>query len=67
MAEYIKGNIKLNGVSLLDLPIDIARKKVGIITQDPVVFGGQDDTTLRYNIDPFDEYTDEDCITALHK
>ncbi|CAD7948623.1 unnamed protein product [Amoebophrya sp. A25] len=45
------------------LGIDEARRMCGIITQDPVVFGG--DTTIRYNLDPFLEFSDEDCQSAL--
>lgn len=37
------------------------RQRVSIIPQDPVLFSG----TLRYNLDPFDEYVDETLYRAL--
>ncbi|CAD7926195.1 unnamed protein product [Amoebophrya sp. A120] len=64
LAEVVDGQILLNGTNLKTLPIDEARKKCGIITQDPVVFGGSD-LTIRYNLDPFGEYSDEQCQAVL--
>lgn len=60
----LAGSITLQGRELLDenLAIDAARQKIGLITQDPVVFGG---VTVRYNLDPFGEYTDEECQRSL--
>eukprot|EP00397_Hematodinium_sp_SG-2012_P002640 GEMP01002648.1.p1 GENE.GEMP01002648.1~~GEMP01002648.1.p1 ORF type:complete len:765 (+),score=159.53 GEMP01002648.1:675-2969(+) len=55
------GCISLNGVNLLDIPVDQARLRLGIITQDPVVFSA----SVRYNLDPFDEYPDEALWDAL--
>lgn len=37
------------------------RKKISIIPQEPVLFSA----TLRYNLDPFEEYKDEDLWNAL--
>lgn len=61
MAELIYGEIWLNGVNLLSLPVDVSRKKCGIITQDPLVFKAP----VRYNMDPFGEYTDDELNYAL--
>ena len=36
---------------------------MAVITQDPVLFGG----TLKRNLDPFSQYTDEDLSTALRE
>ena len=36
---------------------------MAVITQDPVLFGG----TLKRNIDPFSEYSDQDLWTALEE
>ena len=46
------GFIRLNGIDLGSLPLDVARKSIGIITQDPVIFSG----TVNYNLDPFGEF-----------
>jgi len=43
-------------------PVDESRKLVGVITQDPVIFGN---SPLRYNLDPFNEFSDEACVEAL--
>jgi ABC-type multidrug transport system fused ATPase/permease subunit len=61
MAQQINGRIVLNGVNLLDLNVDDARRRCGIITQDPVVFGD----SVRYNLDPFREFSDEECVESL--
>ena len=36
---------------------------MAVITQDPVLFGG----TLKRNIDPFTEFSDQDIWTALEE
>lgn len=61
LGEEVTGEIRLNGVDLTKLPVDQARKRIGIITQDPFVFGD----TVRYNLDPFDDFSDEQCLEAL--
>eukprot|EP00392_Amoebophrya_sp_AT5.2_P009817 g9845.t1 len=62
LAEEIHGSIRLNGESLLDpVPINESRRRLGIITQDPVLFSG----TVRENLDPFGEFTDAECEDAL--
>ena len=40
-----------------------ARRCMAVITQDPVLFGG----TLKRNIDPFTEFSDQDIWTALEE
>lgn len=39
------------------------RSKISIIPQEPVLFSA----SLRYNMDPFDKYTDVDIWTALEQ
>ncbi|CAE7386236.1 ABCC2, partial [Symbiodinium necroappetens] len=55
------GSIRLHGVDLGSLPLDVARKSIGIITQDPVIFSGN----VQYNLDPFGEFDKADCAEAL--
>ena len=37
------------------------RRRLGMISQDPVVF----EQTVRYNVDPFEEFTKEQVSHAL--
>lgn len=39
------------------------RKRISIIPQEPVLFS----TTLRLNLDPFEEFTDQEIWTALEE
>ena len=39
------------------------RRTVSLIPQDPTLFSG----TVRFNLDPEDECTEDECINALHK
>jgi len=62
LAPLAGGRVLLNGLDMgPPLPLDSVRRSVGIITQDPVMFSG----TVRYNLDPFSEHSDEACQDAL--
>jgi ABC-type multidrug transport system fused ATPase/permease subunit len=63
MMEAAEGRIKFDGVNIADLGLDDVRNAISIIPQDPVLFSG----TLRFNLDPFDQYTDAELWEALHK
>ncbi len=39
------------------------RAKISIIPQEPVLFSG----TMRYNLDPFDDYSDDKLWSALEE
>ena len=56
------GKIEIDGVDISKLDIADLREQITMIPQDPIMFSG----TLRYNLDPFDESTDE-RITELIK
>ncbi|XP_072393683.1 ATP-binding cassette sub-family C member 4-like [Diabrotica undecimpunctata] len=57
----IDGEINIDGMDTKDLLLEDLRSKISIIPQDPVLFSG----TLRYNLDPFEEYPDELLYKAL--
>ena len=52
-----------DGVDIGSINLQEARRGMAVITQDPVLFGG----TLKRNIDPFTEYSDQDIWTALEE
>ncbi|CAH1105143.1 unnamed protein product [Psylliodes chrysocephalus] len=58
---YIDGKILLDGVDTKTVSLKKLRSKISIIPQEPVLFSG----ALRKNLDPFDEYKDEDLWNAL--
>merc|ERR1712194_196072 len=65
LAPEITGAIRLGPHSLEDptTPIGVVRKRMGIISQDPFIFSSG--ATVRYNLDPFKEFSDESCRGAL--
>jgi ATP-binding cassette subfamily C (CFTR/MRP) protein 4 len=57
------GSIIIDGIDCLKLGLHDLRSKISIIPQDPVLFTG----TIRYNLDPFNSYTDEDIWRSLEQ
>ena len=64
MSELHEGNVYVDGIKLSTLGLhEVRGQKISIIPQDPVLFSG----TIRTNVDPFNEVTDEEIYTALEK
>ena len=59
--EAAAGNINIDGVNIADIGLTRLRSALTIIPQDPVLFSG----TLRFNLDPFSQYTDTEVWKAL--
>ncbi|KAF2758207.1 ABC bile acid transporter [Pseudovirgaria hyperparasitica] len=57
------GRILIDGINIAEANHQTLRSRVTFLAQDPVLFPG----TLRDNLDPLSEYTDEACEEVLKK
>ncbi|XP_026764672.2 ATP-binding cassette subfamily C member 4-like [Galleria mellonella] len=60
---YIDGLISIDGVDTSLIGRQELRSKISIIPQEPVLFSA----TIRYNLDPFNIYSDNDLWKALEQ
>lgn len=60
---YVEGEIIIDDISTNEIALHDFRSKISIIPQEPVLFGG----SLRRNLDPFDEYSDNVLWEALEE
>ncbi|KAH8394539.1 hypothetical protein KR215_004307 [Drosophila sulfurigaster] len=61
--SYNEGSILIDRRNTSDLGLHDLRSKISIIPQEPVLFSG----TMRYNLDPFDEYSDVKLWESLEE
>ena len=57
------GTISLDGLDLGALPLGAVRSRLAVCSQDALFFSG----TLRRNLDPFTQHTDEELISVLQR
>lgn len=63
LVEAAQGRIEIDGVDISSIGLTALRSRLAIIPQDPVLFSG----SVRYNLDPFDEHSDERVWDILEK
>ncbi|KAK7499875.1 hypothetical protein BaRGS_00008966 [Batillaria attramentaria] len=63
LIESAGGCIMIDGVNIADIGLHDLRSRITILPQDPVLFSG----TLRMNLDPLDQYTDDQIWKALDR
>ena len=61
--SYLDGSIYIDLRETQEMGLHDLRSKISIIPQEPVLFSG----TMRYNLDPFDEYNDDKLWMALEE
>jgi ABC-type multidrug transport system fused ATPase/permease subunit len=57
------GRILIDGIDISTVDTQALRKRVTFLAQEPVLFPG----TMRANLDPLEEYSDEECDFVLSK
>ncbi|KAL4618713.1 hypothetical protein ACB092_06G030800 [Castanea dentata] len=63
IVEPTAGQIMIDGINISVLGLHDLRSRLSIIPQDPTMF----EATVRSNLDPLEEYTDEQIWEALEK
>ncbi|KAI0190101.1 P-loop containing nucleoside triphosphate hydrolase protein [Astrocystis sublimbata] len=59
--EVEKGQILVDGLDTSTVDLNKLRRKLAYVPQDPTLFEG----SLRFNLGPFQEYTDEEILNSL--
>ena len=63
LTELESGRVRVDGVDASRIGLNALRASISIIPQDPFLFSG----SIRLNLDPFGQHSDETLLTALRK
>ncbi|KAF4951397.1 hypothetical protein FSARC_12927 [Fusarium sarcochroum] len=63
LVEVEHGDISVDGLSLIDIPRALIRRRLTVMPQDPLLLTG----TVRFSIDPWHESSDDTIELALRK
>ncbi|CAK9437315.1 uncharacterized protein LODBEIA_P16930 [Lodderomyces beijingensis] len=63
LAELESGEINIDNINIASIGLKDLRSHLSIIPQDPVLFNG----TIRSNLDPFNEHTDDTLWDSLRR
>ncbi|KAL5521010.1 hypothetical protein ACEPAG_8932 [Sanghuangporus baumii] len=58
-----EGQINIDGIDITTIGVNDLRSRLTFIPQDATLFSG----TIRDNLDPFDDYSDLECLDALRR
>ncbi|KAM0720329.1 hypothetical protein Q7P37_004465 [Cladosporium fusiforme] len=58
-----EGSIYIDNINIADVDQQVLRTRITFLAQEPVLFPG----SLRDNLDPLSEYTDDDCTSVLQR
>jgi ABC-type multidrug transport system fused ATPase/permease subunit len=63
LVEPTEGTIYIDDMNILEIPVNALRSSITLIPQDPMLIEG----TLRDNLDPTNEHTEEELAMVLRK